>query len=536
MANWVCLQPEGNPGAITRRATTLTVLLAAPLALMATRSASAASLQQVSNWGVSGLPSDVTMSVYVPDRVATNPPILTLVHYCGGTASAVFGQAQGGGIVSAADQYGFIMVVPSSGRCWDVESNKAWTRDGGGDSHAIKQMVTYAIGKYGANADRVYSTGDSSGGMMTELLLAVYPDIFKAGAAFAGMPAGCRGASESGTAMGYSGACAGGSVMHTAPEWGDIVRKMAPGYTGHRPRVQLFHGDADTTIRYANFTEAIKEWTNVLGLATSPTSTTMNVSLGTHQATRQQWQSACGYLVLDGFTSLGGDHGPSDALFKAQYVIPFLGLDKTGAVDPEVQQCGNGGAGGNSGVDGGVDGGGRGGTGGGGGTAGSGGAGNAGGGGTGAGGRGGNIGGAGGASGGARAGAGGTASGGGGVAGSGNPGVAGSAGTAAAGTTGLAGSGGSASGGTSGGNDAGGGGAASGGNGSVGAGGNDSAGAAGTTGSGGSAPASGPGGCACGVGEGRRPLGTLVTFSLIAAALSVRRPRRESSRRRRRSP
>ena len=39
-----------------------------------------------------------------------------------------------------------------------------------------------------------------------------------------------------------------------------------------------------------------------------------------------------------------------------------LGLDKTGAVDPEIQQCGNGGTGGNSGADGGVDGGGRGGT------------------------------------------------------------------------------------------------------------------------------------------------------------------------------
>ena len=85
------------------------------------------------------------MYVYVPDRVATNPPILTLIHYCGGTASAVFGQAQGGGIVSAADQYGFIIVVPSSGRCWDVQSNKTWTRDGGGDSHAIRQMVKYAI-------------------------------------------------------------------------------------------------------------------------------------------------------------------------------------------------------------------------------------------------------------------------------------------------------------------------------------------------------------------------------------------------------
>ena len=290
------------------------------------------------------------MFAYVPDKVAPNPPILTLIHYCGGTAAAVFGQAQGGGVVSAADQYGFILVVPSSARCWDVESNKAWTRSGGGDSDAIKQMVTYAISKYGANPNRVYATGDSSGGMMTELLLALYPDIFKAGSAFAGMPAGCRGPNEASTTMGYSFACAGGTVTHTAPEWGTIARNMDPGYVGHRPRIQMFHGDADMTINYKNFTEAEKEWTDVLGLASAPTSTTMNVQLGNHQATRQQWLNSCGYLVLDGFTSIGGDHGPSDALFKAQYVIPFLGLDKVGAVDPEIAQCGSGGADGGAGA------------------------------------------------------------------------------------------------------------------------------------------------------------------------------------------
>src|SRR3954464_6326747 len=129
--------------------------LAAALAFVAAPSAKAASLQAVSGWGISGLPSDVSMSVYVPDNVAQNPPILTLIHYCGGTASAVFGQAQAGGIVKAADQYGFIMVVPSSGRCWDVQSNKTWMRDGGGDSHAIRLMVKHAIDSYKGNADRV---------------------------------------------------------------------------------------------------------------------------------------------------------------------------------------------------------------------------------------------------------------------------------------------------------------------------------------------------------------------------------------------
>ena len=153
--------------------------------------------------------------------------------------------ARRGGIVSAADQYGFIIVVPTAvGRCWDVTSNKTQTRDGGGDSHAIIQMVRYALSQYKANANRVYSTGDSSGAMMTELLLALYPDVYKAGAAFAGVPAGCANEFDG------SGLC--GLPAQTAQQWGDRVRAMYSGYSGHRPRVQLFHGDADGIIAYEN--------------------------------------------------------------------------------------------------------------------------------------------------------------------------------------------------------------------------------------------------------------------------------------------
>ena len=315
------------------------------------RPAEAASLQAVSNWGASGVPSYISMYIYVPDKLATDPPILVVSHFCGGSASAVFGQAQGGGIVAAADKYGFIMVFPqttnaaTSAKCWDVGSKASLTHDGGGDTQAVAEMVKYTITKYGADADRVYATGDSSGAMMTQALLAVYPDVFKGGASFAGVPAGCWSDGWS-AASNWGGTCAGGNDIMTAQQWGDLARGMDPGYAGPRPRVQLFHGDSDPTINYKNFGEAIKQWTNVLGLSTSPTSTTTGLTLGTHQATRQQWKNSCGYVVLDAFTSIGGDHGPSDALFDATYVVPFLGLDKTGPVDPEIAACATGGTGG----------------------------------------------------------------------------------------------------------------------------------------------------------------------------------------------
>jgi len=334
--------------------------IVAALILAGASLAHGASLQQVSNWtaGVPNLPSDVQMYIYVPDKVATNPPVLTLIHSCDSNASVVLGQASG--LKSAADQYGFIIVVPQSNptslRCWTTDSTQVWTRNDGGDSNAIKQMVVYALSKYQANADRVYATGCSSGAMMTELLLALYPDIFKAGSSFAGMPAGCHGPNDNtSNATGYNGTCAGGPVTsYTAQQWGDLVRAMDPGYTGHRPRLQLFHGSADPTISYSNMAESEEQYINLQGLGTNPTKTNTGLTLGTHQATEQQWNNSCGYLVLDGFDSIGGDHGPSDALFVPQYVVPFLGLDKTGPTDPEIAQCGNGGAGGSAGTPGGA--------------------------------------------------------------------------------------------------------------------------------------------------------------------------------------
>ncbi|HWA75469.1 MAG TPA: PHB depolymerase family esterase [Polyangiaceae bacterium] len=329
-------------------------LLVSSFGALAAATAQAASLQPVSDWGASGVPTYISMYIYVPDKLATKPPILVLSHYCGGSASAVFGQAQTGGIVSAADQYGFIIVVPqttnaaTSAKCWEVGSTKSLTHDGGGDTQAVAQMVKYTISKYSANANRVYATGDSSGGMMTEALLAVYPEIFKAGSSFAGVPAGCWSAGWS-AASNWGGTCAGGNYTQTAQQWGDKVRAMYPGYSGHRPRVQLVHGDADSIISYKNLTEGVKEWTNVLGLSTNPTATDTGLTLGSHQATRQKWQNSCGYVVLETITSLGGDHGPSDGLFKASYVIPFLGLDKVGDTDPEIAQC-SGGAGGVTGT------------------------------------------------------------------------------------------------------------------------------------------------------------------------------------------
>jgi acetylxylan esterase len=132
-------------------------------------------------------------------------------------------------------------------------------------------MVRWTVDKYRADASRVFVTGVSSGGMMTQVLLGAYPDVFAAGAAFAGVPFACYAPSPNAGAYGYWNAeCATGKVVKTPAEWARLVHAAWPGYEGWRPKVQIFHGTEDEVVSYVNHEEAVKLWTEVLGLGSKP--------------------------------------------------------------------------------------------------------------------------------------------------------------------------------------------------------------------------------------------------------------------------
>lgn len=213
----------------------------------------AASLQQITtNFGSN--PTGVGFYIYVPNKVATNPAIIVAIHYCSGTAQAYYSGTQ---YANLAETYGFIVIypnAPTAGGCWDVHSPETLTHNAGGDSLGIASMVRYTISTYKADASRVFMTGTSSGSMMTNVLAGAYPDLFAAGAGFSGVPYGCfAGASA------WNSQCSQGQLIKTGQAWGDQVRAGYPGYTGTRPRLQLWHGTADTTLYYQNLVEANKQ-------------------------------------------------------------------------------------------------------------------------------------------------------------------------------------------------------------------------------------------------------------------------------------
>jgi acetylxylan esterase len=250
-----------------------------PLALLGalpTLASAAAFTQVTDSFGAN--PRNVTFNIFVPDVLAASPPILVNPHWCHGTADAAYAGSQW---ATLASKYGFIVIYPGSpntaDQCWDVSSKETLTHNGGGDSLGIVNMVRWTIDKYKADKTRVFVTGVSSGGMMTEVLVGAYPDVFAAGAAFAGVPFGCFApANNSGQYDYWNGDCATGKVTHTAQEWGDIARAAYPGYTGWRPKVQIFHGTLDDVVSYVNYGEAVKLWTNLAGIGDTPVSVVAN--------------------------------------------------------------------------------------------------------------------------------------------------------------------------------------------------------------------------------------------------------------------
>ncbi|MGW2490324.1 extracellular catalytic domain type 1 short-chain-length polyhydroxyalkanoate depolymerase [Streptomyces sp. NPDC001606] len=291
--------------------------------LPAAPQAAAASLTQITNFGTN--PTGLQMYVYVPNNVRANPPILLALHGCQGSGPYLYSSTDFG---SLADRYGFIVIYPSTnpgGSCWDVSSDQALTRNGGSDPVGLMSMITYTEQHYGGNPNAVYVTGESSGGMMTNVMLADYPDVFKAGAAFMGVPYHCF---YTGTSRGWNGPCAGGQVSMTAQQWGDLVRHADPGYTGPRPRVQLWHGTADTTLSHNNLGEEIKQWTNVLGVSQTPSSSDTPVA----NWNRTRYNNSSGSTQVEAYSIAGAGHQlPIQGTQMAAYALHFMGLDGGGS-------------------------------------------------------------------------------------------------------------------------------------------------------------------------------------------------------------
>ncbi|MCE3284275.1 MAG: Esterase depolymerase [Steroidobacteraceae bacterium] len=241
---------------------------AAWCALAAASSHAGAPLAEVTDFGSN--PGRLRMFVHVPENLPRDAA-LVVVHGCTQTAQDI---ADHSGWSDLAVAHGIALVYPQTSRendsfagCFRTWLPEHQQRDQG-EPLSVMQMVRWMLAHHALDPRKVFVTGLSSGGHLTNVMLATYPDVFQAGAPQSSFPYKCA------TSFEEVGPCCRGERTHTREDWGALARSGHPAYEGARPRVSIWHGEEDKLLVVSNLAYQRQQWTSALGIDDEPDSTT----------------------------------------------------------------------------------------------------------------------------------------------------------------------------------------------------------------------------------------------------------------------
>lgn len=305
------------------------------------------SLTQVTSFGTN--PGNLRMWKYVPANVPANAPLVVAMHGCTQTASAYTNT----GWNALADQLKFYVLYPEQQSANNPNGCFNWFEPGDiargqGEALSIKQMVDKMKADHSIDARRVFVTGLSAGGAMTHVMAATYPDVFAGAAIMAGIPYKCA------TTMTEAFSCMSPGVDRTATQWRDLVRGAWSGYTGAYPKISIWHGTSDYTVKNTNQTEALEQWTSVHGI-----DMTADISDTVAGYPHKVYEDTAGNALVETYALTGMGHGtPIDPAYKfpgtsvacgtagayvldtdicsTWYVARFFGLDNSDTSAPSV--------------------------------------------------------------------------------------------------------------------------------------------------------------------------------------------------------
>jgi poly(hydroxyalkanoate) depolymerase family esterase len=263
----------------------------------ADESAETGLLTLTENFGLN--PGQLKMLSFIPERLKPRAPLVVLLHGCGQSAREF---ADGAGWRTLAARHGFALLCPqqsarnNANRCFNWFQPKD-TQRGQGEAESIREMVIHALADRRLDPSRVYIAGLSAGGAMTSVMLAVYPELFAAGAVLAGLPYGAA----SGMAEGFMAMMQG--RIQPPQNWGDLVRAASPAPAAW-PRVSVWQGESDHTVNPVNADQIAGQWTNLHGLPRTPTTVET-----TGRLRRATWSLGAGAPLVELNTLAGLGHG-----------------------------------------------------------------------------------------------------------------------------------------------------------------------------------------------------------------------------------
>lgn len=283
-------------------------------------------LTQVTGFGSN--PGNLQMFTHVPSGLPANAPLVLVLHGCTQTAAAM----EASGWTAAANAHKFYLIYPQQQSSNNSSSCFNWFEPGdiargSGEALSLRQMVSWVQANASIDPNRIFVVGLSAGAFMSATLAAIYPDIFAGAAVMAGGPHGCARSSTE------AFMCMSPGVDLTPQSWGDKVRSAFPGYSGRRPKISLWHGTSDTTVKPVNLRESVDQWTNVFGTDQTP-DVTETVSGQSHKV----YRDASGAAVVETYEIASMGHAiPVDPQFN----LPGGGAcGATGAYITDFNICG----------------------------------------------------------------------------------------------------------------------------------------------------------------------------------------------------
>lgn len=224
-------------------------------------------MPEIKNFGSN--PGNLKMYFHAPNSTwgsSLKKPMVIVLHGCSQTAEIVARQS---GWNKLADENGFYVLYPqqlfynNTAECFNWFNRNDVLKDKG-EVLSISEMISYTVNSYLIDTTQIFIYGLSAGAVMSVSMLSDYPDLFKAGAVLGGGAFMC--------AINPLEAMSMMNQPHfkSPEELGELVRNQNPDYTGNIPRLIIIHGEKDFVVNYKNSGELIKQWTNVMGIDSTP--------------------------------------------------------------------------------------------------------------------------------------------------------------------------------------------------------------------------------------------------------------------------